>query len=98
SYDPDGAGGQGTTTERFALDGWKVHQDFAGHRSKFIGTENFDAWADMNGGNALTIRRGFGEEADKLGGGGARRGAGAWERAGRRLGTWRTGRGRCAVC
>ncbi len=62
------ADGNGTyeTVERFAYDGWKVHQDAGGGQAGFIGQENFDVWADLNGSNVLTTRRLFGDAIDQI--------------------------------
>ncbi|MBX9625017.1 MAG: hypothetical protein K2X82_14515, partial [Gemmataceae bacterium] len=50
--------GVSTTTERYGLDGWDTAQPPA------AGNENFRAWADLDGSNALTSRRDFGGAFD----------------------------------
>jgi RHS repeat-associated protein len=66
AVDPDGAGQQGTTTTRFVLDGWKVQQDSLGNQADFIGNENWDVWADLDGNNALQTRYLRGDTIDSL--------------------------------
>src|SRR5262249_45313367 len=63
--DADGNGSY-ETVQRFAYDGWKVHQDAEGNRAGFIGEENFDVWEDMNGSSTLTMRRLFGDNIDQV--------------------------------
>src|SRR5207248_2528886 len=55
-----------TTTAKYGQDGWRTEQDFWGDRPAPVGNENFDAWADLNGSNALTERRFFGAGTDRL--------------------------------
>jgi RHS repeat-associated protein len=52
--------GSTTTVQRYALDGWNpAKQDVQGN-------DNFDTWADLNGSNTITMRRGFGAGIDEL--------------------------------
>jgi RHS repeat-associated protein len=55
--DPDGAGATGVTTTKFVLDGWKTHQDVFGQPAQFVGNENWDEIADLDGSNSLVTRR-----------------------------------------
>jgi RHS repeat-associated protein len=55
--DPDGAGATGVTTTKFVLDGWKTHQDALGLPAQFVGNENWDEIADLDGSNGLVTRR-----------------------------------------
>jgi len=64
--DADGAGGGSAVTTRFALEGYKVRQDTWGNRSSFVGTENWDVWADLDGSNNLKIRYVRGDVVDEL--------------------------------
>jgi RHS repeat-associated protein len=56
----------GTTTTRFALDGWKNPVDGSSQPYALKGNENFDVWAELDGSNQLTMRRLFGDEVDQL--------------------------------
>ncbi|HJZ94793.1 MAG TPA: SBBP repeat-containing protein [Gemmataceae bacterium] len=49
-----------TAEERYGLDGWDTA------RPEAVGTENFDVWADLDGGNALTARRVYNTGFDDL--------------------------------
>lgn len=51
--------GTATVTERFAYDGWDPAKPGA------VGTEGFDAWAEVNGSGAVTSRRAFGAGFDE---------------------------------
>ena len=44
----------------YGYDGWKTDSGQGG----FIGLENFDAWADLDGSNNLQTRRLFGNSID----------------------------------
>jgi RHS repeat-associated protein len=55
--DPDGAGATGVTTTKFVLDGWKTHKDALGNPAQFVGNENWDEIADLDGSNNLLTRR-----------------------------------------
>ncbi|QDU23374.1 RHS repeat-associated core domain-containing protein [Urbifossiella limnaea] len=50
--------GTTTTTERYAYDGWDTAKPGA------VGTENFDAWAEVDGSGTVTTRRAFGAGFD----------------------------------
>ena len=52
--------------ERYAYDGWKTNLDSQGNSATFVGQENWDVWADLDGSNALTMRRVFGNSVDSL--------------------------------
>jgi RHS repeat-associated protein len=56
----------GTTTTRFALDGWKNPVDGSSQPYALKGNENFDVWAELDGSNQLTMRRLFGDGVDQL--------------------------------
>ncbi len=49
----------GTTTERYAYDGWDTAKPDP------VGGEAFDAWIDLDGANAVTARRLFGPDFDQ---------------------------------
>src|SRR5262249_34802202 len=51
------------STQRYALDGWKT-----GPQKSFVGLENWDVWADLNGatGNTLQTRYLRGDVVDQL--------------------------------
>ncbi|WP_157368541.1 nucleic acid/nucleotide deaminase domain-containing protein [Zavarzinella formosa] len=50
---------------RYLYDGWKVTQDALGNRPSFVGQENWDVWADLNGDNELEMRRVYGDGVDE---------------------------------
>jgi RHS repeat-associated protein len=50
ALDADGAGAGAAVTTRFAQDGWDPA------RAAPVGTENFDVWADLDGGNANALK------------------------------------------
>jgi RHS repeat-associated protein len=52
--------GSTTTAQRYALDGWNPA------KQNVQGNDNFDTWADLNGSNTITMRRGFGPGIDEL--------------------------------
>ncbi len=64
--DADGAGAGTAVTNRYALDGLKVHQDAWQGRDGFVGTENWDVWADLDGSNNLKVRYVRGNAVDEL--------------------------------
>ena len=45
-----------TVTTRFGYDGWKTDLDASGNPATYVGNENWDVWADLNGSNALETR------------------------------------------
>jgi RHS repeat-associated protein len=55
-----------TATYLFAYDGWKTHLDAQGNPPTFVGTENWDVWADLNGSNALQTRYVRGNAVDQI--------------------------------
>jgi len=52
--------GTTTTTERYGLDGWDPAKPSP------VGNENFDTYVELNGSNALVIRRVFGVNFDEV--------------------------------
>jgi RHS repeat-associated protein len=54
------------TTERYALDGWKVLQGPLGDRRELRGNENWDVWADLDQSSSLTIRYEHGDAIDQV--------------------------------
>jgi RHS repeat-associated protein len=64
--DADGAGAGAAVTTRFALEGMKVQQDAWQGRQAFVGLENWDVWADLDGSNNLKIRYERGNAVDEL--------------------------------
>src|SRR5207253_2639783 len=57
--------GGSTTTERFVLDGWKKPVDGFSNPYALKGLENFDVLLDLDGSNAPTMRRVFGDGIDQ---------------------------------
>ncbi len=55
-----------TTTTRFAYDGWKTALDVAGNPASYVGHENWDVWADMDGTNSLENRYLRGDMVDQV--------------------------------
>ncbi len=60
SLDNDGEGGGGATVTRFAYDGWK------NTNQHLVGNENWDVWADLDGGSSLTTRYLRGDVIDQI--------------------------------
>ena len=48
-------------TQRYALDGWK-----SGPQDRFVGNENWDVWADLDGSSSLTTRYLRGDVVDQV--------------------------------
>src|SRR5262249_53390628 len=64
--DDDGAGPHTASVSRFAYDAWKVMLDAAGaKKARFVGTENWDVWVDLDGSNALQVRYLYGDGVDQ---------------------------------
>jgi len=59
-YDDDGAGQHSATITRFAYDGWK------NTNQHLVGNENWDVWADLDGGSSLTTRYIRGDAIDQI--------------------------------
>src|SRR5439155_24731936 len=59
--DADGDGSGGAAATKYALDGWKT-----GPQQSFVGNENWDAWADLDGSGALQTRYLRGDVVDQL--------------------------------
>ena len=55
-----GAGGATVAADRYAVDGWDTAKPAA------LGTENFDAWADLDTSNVVTNRRLYGAGFDAV--------------------------------
>jgi RHS repeat-associated protein len=64
--DADGAGPGAAVMTHFAWEGSKVQQDAWQNRNSFIGTENRDVWADLDGSNNLKVRYVRGNAVDQL--------------------------------
>jgi RHS repeat-associated protein len=64
--DADGASAGAAVTTRFALEGEKVSQDAWGGRTGFVGMENWDVWADLDGSNNIKVRYVRGDAVDQL--------------------------------
>ncbi len=57
--------GTTTTTTRYAVDGWKHPVDGFNQPYALKGLENFDVWAELDGSNALVMRRVYGDGIDQ---------------------------------
>ncbi len=57
--------GSTTTTTRYGVDGWKHPVDGFNQAYPLKGLENFDVWAELDGSNALVMRRLFGDGIDQ---------------------------------
>jgi hypothetical protein len=71
AHDEDGAGGGSAVVTRFALDGWKNLYAPSplmgeGRGEGFVGNENWDVWADLDGSSSLTTRYVRGDVIDQL--------------------------------
>jgi RHS repeat-associated protein len=64
--DTDGTGPGAAVTTRFAWEGEKVYQDAWQNRDSYVGTENWDVWADLDGSNNLKTRYVRGNAVDEL--------------------------------
>ncbi len=57
--------GSTTTTTRYGVDGWKHPVDGFNQPYPLKGLENFEVWAELDGSNALLMRRLFGDGIDQ---------------------------------
>jgi RHS repeat-associated protein len=54
------------TTLKYGYDGWKTNRNARGQAPTFVGTENWDVWADVSGSNTLQTEYLRGNAVDQL--------------------------------